>query len=91
MPLEIVVDTKKRNGLAGLRALTVFAKIDSLSQYISAQKEMNRPLSIAEGLKFANQAFHDGDSSNYLLPDAFGGAFVGEYLKPRGDAGNKII
>ena len=82
MPLEIVVDTKKRNGLSGMRALTVFGKVDSLAQYITAQKEMNRPLSIAEGLKFAKQAFYDGDSVNYLLPNSFDGAFVGEYLRP---------
>ncbi len=82
MPLEIVVDTKKRNGLAGMRALTVFGKVDSLAQYITAQKEMNKPLSIAEGLKFAKQAFYDGDSVNYLLPNSFDGAFVGEYLRP---------
>jgi hypothetical protein len=90
MPLEIVVDTKKRYGLAGLKALTVFGKIDSLSQYISEQKEMNRPLSIAEGLKFARQAFYDGDSANYMLPNSFDGAFVGEYLRPnKADSGGK--
>ena len=81
MPLEIVVDTKKRNGLAGMRALTVFSKVDSLAQYITAQPNMNRPLSIAEGLKFAKQAFYEGDSANYQLPNMFDGAFVGEYLR----------
>ncbi|MEJ7588912.1 MAG: MMPL family transporter [Ferruginibacter sp.] len=90
MPLEIVVDTKKRNGLAGMRALTIFEKVDSLAQYITAQKEMSRPLSIAEGLKFAKQAFYEGDSANYLLPNSFDGAFVGEYLRPnKKDTGNK--
>lgn len=90
MPLEIVVDTKKRNGLSGMRALTVFEKVDSLSQYITAQKEMSRPLSIAEGLKFAKQAFYEGDSANYLLPNSFDGAFVGEYLRPnKNDTGRK--
>lgn len=90
MPLEIVVDTKKRNGLAGMRALTVFEKVDSLSKYISAQKEMSRPLSIAEGLKFAKQAFYEGDPANYLLPNSFDGAFVGEYLRPdKRDSGRK--
>jgi len=82
MPLEIVVDTKKRYGLAGMKALTVFEKIDSLAQYINAQPEMNRPLSIAEGLKFARQAFYEGDSASYAVPNSFDGAFVGEYLKP---------
>jgi predicted RND superfamily exporter protein len=88
MPLEIVVDTKKRNGLAGMRALAVFEKVDSLSAYITAQKEMSRPLSVAEGLKFAKQAFFEGDSAQYLLPNTFDGAFVGEYLRPnKNDSG----
>lgn len=86
MPLEIVVDTKKRYGLAGSRALPVFEKVDSLSQYISGHEEMGRPLSIAEGLKFAKQAFYEGDTANYSLPNAFDGAFVGEYLKPGNDS-----
>ena len=90
MPLEIVIDTKKRNGLSGLRALTVFEKVDSLALYIASQKDMSRPLSIAEGLKFAKQAFYEGDSANYLLPNTFGGAFVGEYLRPnKNDSGRK--
>ncbi len=89
MPLEIVVTTKKRGGLAGMKALDVFAKIDTLSQYITAQKEMNRPLSIAEGLKFAKQGFYEGDSTNYLLPNNFDGAFVADYLKFRKDSGGK--
>lgn len=87
MPLEIVVDTKKRRGISGMRSLAVFEKVDSLSQYISAQPEMNRPLSIAEGLKFAKQSFNEGDSANYLLPNSFDGAFVGEYLRPNKDSG----
>ncbi|MEP6615641.1 MAG: MMPL family transporter [Ginsengibacter sp.] len=89
MPLEIVVDTRKRYGLAGARALPIFEKVDSLSQYITSQKEMSRPLSIAEGLKFAKQAFYEGDTANYSLPNAFDGAFVGEYLKPGSDSNEK--
>ncbi len=89
MPLEIVVDTKKRYGLAGSRILPVLAKMDSLSDYITAQKEMARPLSIAEGIKFVKQGFYEGDSSNYSLPNSFDAAFVGEYLKPGNDSSGK--
>ena len=81
MPLEIVVDTKKRRGISGARALTVFEKIDSLSQYIAQQPEMNRPISIAEGLKFARQAFYEGDSTSYGIPTTTDMAFIGEYLR----------
>jgi predicted RND superfamily exporter protein len=60
--------------------------VDSLAMFIAAQKEMNKPLSIAEGLKFAKQGFYEGDSANYLLPNTFDGAFVGEYLRPSKDS-----
>ncbi len=89
MPLEIVIDTKKRRGLSGMRALSIFEKVDSLAQFIAAQKEMNAPLSLAEGLKFAKQGFYEGDSANYLLPNSFDGAFVGEYLRPNRDTTTK--
>lgn len=81
MPLEIVVDAKKRRAISGMKSLSVFDKADSLAAYIAAQKEMNRPLSVAEGLKFAKQAFFEGDSNSYVLPNSFDGAFVGEYLR----------
>ena len=82
MPLEIVIDTKKKNGLAGMKSLAVFEKVDSLSSYIAQKEEMNKPLCIAEGLKFAKQGFYENDSTQYLMPNSFDGAFVGEYLKP---------
>ena len=81
MPLEIVIDTKKRRGISQ-KGLKIFEKMDSLSQFIAAQKNMNRPLSVAEGLKFAKQAFYEGDSANYILPNSFDGSFVAEYLRP---------
>jgi hypothetical protein len=90
MPLEIVVDTKKKNGLAGTRGLTAFTKADSLAQYIAAMPNMNRPLSIAEGLKFAKQAFFDGDSASYQMPTLYEIAFISDYLKQnKSDSGAK--
>ncbi len=87
MPLEIMVDTKKRRGLSGLKSLVVFGRVDSLAQFIGEQKEMTKPLTLAEGLKFAKQGFYEGDSANYLMPNTFDGAFVGEYLRPSKDTG----
>lgn len=79
MPLEVVVDTKKKNGLR-INPLQTYAKIDSLSAFIAKQPEMARPLSIAEGLKFARQAYYNGDSANYKLPDPFNIVFLAQYL-----------
>ena len=90
MPLEILVDAKKKNGLAGSRGLTVFAKCDSLAQFIASVPYMNQPLSIAEGLKFATQAFFDGDSANYRMPSLYESAFISDYLKTnKSDSSNR--
>ncbi|MCU0380320.1 MAG: MMPL family transporter [Chitinophagaceae bacterium] len=88
MPLEILVDTKKKNGLVGARALPVFEKVDSFSTYMSSWPEIARPLSLAEGLKFAKQGFYEGDPANYAMPNTFDGAFVADYLRMRRDSGN---
>lgn len=85
MPLEIVIDTKRKYGLR-INPLQTFAKIDSLSQYIARRPEMARPLSIVEGLKFARQAYYNGDSASYGLPNAFDISFLQQYLNMRGDA-----
>jgi hypothetical protein len=87
MPLEIVIDTKRKNGLRS-NMLQTFEKIDSLSVYVTAQKEMARPLSIVEGMKFAKQAYYDGDSSNYSVPNSFDIAFLAQYLTMKGGDGS---
>lgn len=93
MPLEIVVDTKQKNGLRR-NALLTFKKIDSLSQYISAQPSMARPLSIVEGMKFAKQAFFEGDSASYTVPDEYIMPALNEYLsfkKDSSESGNSFV
>ncbi|PWU02057.1 MAG: RND transporter [Bacteroidetes bacterium] len=86
MPLEILIDTKKKYGFSGTRALDIFQKMDSLSTYIASKPEMARPLSLVEGLKFAKQGFFDGDTNNYALPTNFvEGAFLSDYLKTKKD------
>jgi predicted RND superfamily exporter protein len=89
MPLEIVVDTKRKNGLRS-NPLVTFEKIDSLSAFIAAQPEMARPLSIVEGLKFARQAYYNGDSASYGLPNSLDIAFLAQYLGSKAeDKGGK--
>ncbi|WP_290711283.1 efflux RND transporter permease subunit, partial [Flavihumibacter sp. CACIAM 22H1] len=83
MPLEIVVDTKIKNGLRR-QPLQLFERIDSLTSYISSLPEMARPLSVVEGMKFARQAYYDGDSSNYGLPNSFDISFLAGYLSIKG-------
>lgn len=86
MPLEILVDTKKPNGLRGARSLAVFQGMDSLSTYLATREQMARPLSIVEGLKFAKQAFFEGDSSNYTMPSEYDLPALQSYLSMRGSS-----
>ena len=67
MPLEIIVDTKKKYGVT--RNLNNLMKIDSLAGYLASQPYIGKPLTITEGLKFAKQSFFEGDSSSYVMPE----------------------
>jgi hypothetical protein len=86
MPLEIIVDTKKKNGL--LRNTTAINKMDELSTFIANKSETGRPLSFVEGLKFAKQAFYDGDSASYTVPYEGDLAFLAPYLKTKKEENN---
>jgi predicted RND superfamily exporter protein len=88
MPLEIVVDTKQRNGIRKNMLKTING-MDSLSQYLSSKNYIAKPLSMAEGLKFAEQAFFEGDSNNYRVPGENDLLALKSYLSPSGDSGSK--
>lgn len=88
MPLEIIVDTKKKYGVS--RNLGNLLRIDSLSQYLAARPEIARPLSITEGLKFAKQAFFEGDSASYSMPAEYDLPALAQYLSFKKDStGNR--
>ena len=79
MPLEIVVDTKKKNGVL---SLDVLGKMDQLATYLQTHPEIGHPLAITEGIKFANQAYFGGDTTNFEVPgDMLQAAFVMPYLR----------
>jgi len=84
MPLEIIVDTRQRNGIRK-NMLRTIAGMDSLSQYLSSKPYIAKPLSIAEGLKFAKQGFFEGDSNYYLVPEENDLIALKSYLSPSGD------
>ena len=84
MPLEIVVDTKKKYGVS--RNLNNLERIDSLSQFLAGMPDIAKPLSIVEGLKFARQAFFEGDSNSYTMPSSYDLPALSQYLNFKGDS-----
>ncbi len=87
MPLEIIVDTKKKMGL--VRSTRPLQKIDVFSQYIAQNPATAKPLSIVQGLKFAKQAYFDGDSASYTVPYESDMIFLAPYLRTKTDTHNK--
>ncbi len=77
MPYEILIDTKKRKGI---RSLETLYKIDTVQQILGSYPEFAKPISAIELLKFSKQAFYNGDSSMYSLPDESEIAFMSDAI-----------
>jgi predicted RND superfamily exporter protein len=84
MPLEVVVDTKKKNGVVA-GDMEVLLDIDEFCSKVHQMPETARPLSLVEGLKFFNQAYYDNDSASYALPIAIP-ASLRNALRPKTDS-----
>ncbi|MDB5196840.1 MAG: transporter [Flaviaesturariibacter sp.] len=84
MPLEIVVDTKQPNGIRK-HMLPTFNGIDSLSAYLASRPYMAKPMNVVEGLKFAKQAFFEGDSTQYSMPSEYDLPALAQYISIKGD------
>lgn len=85
MPLEIVIDGKKKRAVLNWRFLK---KANELSENILPQyPQLSRPLSIIDLTKFAKQAFYNGKSSKYSLPSQREIQFIMPYMpKIKGDS-----
>ena len=67
MPFEIVIDTHRKNGITKLSTLN---RIDKLTDSLTLYKELSRPLSIVDPIKFSKQAIYNGEESFYTLPNS---------------------
>ena len=67
MPLELIVDTKKKNGL--LKSYNL-QKIEKLSNVLEGYQEFSKPTSYIDFVKYSKQAFYNGDTAYYSLPNS---------------------
>ena len=77
LPFEIEVDTKKPNGAL---ALPTLYKINKLQKVFKDYTEFSKPISSVEAVKFANQAYNDGDKKFYMLPGASDMSQIASYV-----------
>ncbi|HSN49826.1 MAG TPA: MMPL family transporter, partial [Bacteroidales bacterium] len=77
MPLEIIVDTKKKKGVMNISTLN---RIDRLQDSLKKYPELSKPLSLVEVIKTARQAFYGGDSSQFMMPTSGELTFMAGYI-----------
>jgi len=78
IPLEVVINTKKKKGL--LKSYNL-RKIEQLGQELAAFKYFSKPSSYVDMVKYSKQAFYNGDSAYYSLPNSQEQRMILSYLK----------
>ena len=81
LPLEIKIDSKRKNGLANISMLKKISKLESM---ISAYPAFSKSLSVNEVLKFSKQAYYNGDPNFYSSPTQAEALFILKYAKNSG-------
>jgi predicted RND superfamily exporter protein len=65
MPLEVMVETKKK---AGVLKTSTLKRLNKLNDSLSKYPEISNSVSVVEAAKFANQAYFNGKEKYYKLP-----------------------
>ena len=87
MPLEITVDTKRKNGIL---SLSTIKKLDQLQDTLATYPEFSLPVSVVEVIKAAKQAFYRGNTKMYALPNSQEKNFILSYV-PNIESNDKSI
>ena len=77
LPLEVSIDTRKKNGILNLSTIK---KVDRMEEMISEYPEFSRSVSLNKALKYASQAFYNGDPQFFRIPNDMEKNFVLSYL-----------
>ena len=78
MPLEITIDTKRKNGVMKRSTLR---KMDELQAIIEEIPELSKPISVLNAVKYFKQAYYNGNPEYYDLPTAQEETFILSYAK----------
>ncbi len=78
MPLEILIDTKKKKGVMNLATLK---RMDKLEEEIDEIPELSPTLSILNMVRYSKQAFYNGNPKYYQIPTEQEKNFILAYTK----------
>ncbi|WP_304142402.1 RND family transporter [Mesoflavibacter zeaxanthinifaciens] len=78
MPLEIMVDTKRKKGVMKLSTLK---RMDKIEEFIVETPELSKPISVVDLVKYSKQAYYNGNPKYYQLPTSQENSFILSYAK----------
>ncbi|WP_439152222.1 efflux RND transporter permease subunit [Winogradskyella sp.] len=78
MPLEIMVDTKRKKGVMKLSTLK---RMNELEDLILETPELSKPISVVSLVKYSKQAYYNGNPKYYQLPTSQENSFILSYAK----------
>ena len=78
MPLEIMIDTKRKKGVM---KLSTMKKMEELQATISQIPELSKPVSVVNLVKYSKQAYYNGKPEYYELPTSQEQTFIMSYAK----------
>ncbi len=87
MPVEVVVDTKQKNGI--LKPATL-RRMDQLATEISDTPELSKSVSVVNLVKYSKQAFYNGIPKYYQLPTSQENTFIMDVARKSADNGNLL-
>ncbi len=87
MPVEIVVDTKRKNGV--LKPATL-RRMNDLSEVIEETPELSKPVSVVNLIKYSKQAFYNGIPKYYQLPTAQENNFIMDVARKSSNNGDLL-
>ena len=85
MPIEIMVDTKRKNGATRLSTLN---RINRLEDDLREIPELSNPVSAVAVAKYLKQAFYNGNPKYFQLPTNQENNFIRGHAKNLGDETN---
>ena len=80
LPMEIKIDSRKPKVIFADGGRTAY-KMERLQRMLKGYPIFSHALSVVEGLKYANQAYHDGDPKYYIMPSQSDLQSISQYLQ----------
>jgi len=78
MPLEIMIDTKRKKGVMKLSNLK---RMNELEELIIEIPQLSNPISVVGLVKYSKQAYYNGNPKYYQLPTTQENSFILSYAK----------